>query len=361
MRIEANRIWLISDTHLGVRSNSREWMENIESYFREFFIPLVKENYKKGDVLVHCGDVFDSRQSINLYVMNKGIEIFEDLSKVLPVYMIIGNHDIFLKSNNEINSLKLFKNSPGITVFEEPQKVHFGKKTALMMPWRDGPEAEAEVLNNPDNFADLVFCHTDIRGFTFNRTQKVEEGIETDTFTNYKKVYSGHIHWAQNFKNVRMLGSPYQLTRSDCGNTKSVWLLDLETMKETQFINNHSPCFLKYKLTWLLEQPIPILQSLFNNNYVDIVVDAAWATWFPFSSFTESFTGYRKLNFIISTADAESDENLPIENEEINLLRMIELHIEGLPYSEALKKKLFTASSKIYNTVLSNLNKGSNE
>ena len=132
-------------------------------------------------------------------------------------------------------------------------------------------------------------------------------------------------------------------------------------MEETQFINGHSPVFLKYKLTWLLEQPIPVLQSLFNNNYVDIVVDAAWATWFPFSSFTEAFTGYRKLNFIISTADAESDENLPIENEEINLLRMIELHIEGLPYSEALKKKLFTASSKIYNTVMSNLNKGSNE
>jgi hypothetical protein len=96
-----------------------------------------------------------------------------------------------------------------------------------MMPWRDGHEAEAEILNDSQYFADLVFCHTDIRGFTFNKTQRVEEGNEVDAFKNFQKVYSGHIHWAQSFKNVRMLGSPYELTRSDCGNTKSFWCLDL--------------------------------------------------------------------------------------------------------------------------------------
>lgn len=360
MNIDAKRIWLISDTHLGVRSNSREWMENIESYFNDFFIPLVKDNWQDGDVLVHCGDVFDSRQSINLYIMNKGIEIFEKLAKTLPTYMIIGNHDIFLKSTNTVNSLKVFKNSPGITVFEEPQRVHFGKRSALMMPWRDGPAAEAEVLNSPENWSDLVFCHTDIRGFTFNRMQKVEEGNGVDSFQRYGKVYSGHIHWAQAFKNVRMLGSPYEITRSDSGNTKSVWLLDLDTMEETQFVNHHSPSFVKYRISWLLEQSMEKLQELFFNNYVDIVIDAAWSTWFPFSTFTESFVGCRKFNFIISTIDIESDD-LPIDNEEINLLKMIELHIDTLPYSTALKEKLLTASNKIYSKVLSNLNKGSNE
>jgi DNA repair exonuclease SbcCD nuclease subunit len=64
MKIDAKRIWLVSDTHLGVRSNSREWMDNIESYFREFFMPTIKKHYQPGDVVVHCGDVFDSRQSI---------------------------------------------------------------------------------------------------------------------------------------------------------------------------------------------------------------------------------------------------------------------------------------------------------
>lgn len=359
MKIEAKRVWLISDTHLGVRSNSREWMDNIESWFRDFFMPKLKKNYQPGDVLIHCGDVFDSRQSINLYIMNKGIQIFEDLAEILPVYMIIGNHDIFMKSSNSINSLKVFKNNPRITVFEEPEKIHLGPRTALMMPWRDGHEAEAEVLNNPENFADLVFCHTDIRGFTFNKTQRIEDGNTIDTFGHYQKVYSGHIHWAQSFKNVRMLGSPYELTRSDSGNSKSFWLLDLETMEETPFHNTHSPRFVRFKLGWLLEQPMEKLQELFFNNYVDVMVDATWSTWFPFSTFTEAFTGYRKINYVITTAESESDEELPMENEEINLLRMIELHIEGLPYNENLKEKLLKVSTQIYNKISQNLSRGS--
>ena len=65
------RVWMITDTHFGVRSNSREWMDIIDDYFKNTFIPLLKKESKPGDVLVHCGDVFDSRQSINLYVLNK--------------------------------------------------------------------------------------------------------------------------------------------------------------------------------------------------------------------------------------------------------------------------------------------------
>jgi DNA repair exonuclease SbcCD nuclease subunit len=337
-------------------------MANIEGWFREFFIPLISKEYREGDVLVHCGDVFDSRQSINLFIMNQGISIFEDIADIMPVYMIVGNHDIFMKSSNSINSLKVFRNHPEIYVFEEPQMVQFGPRTALMMPWRDGPEEEAKVLENPAYTADLVFCHTDIRGFTFNKMQKVEEGTAVETFNRFKRVYSGHIHWSQQFKNVRMLGSPYELTRSDSGNTKSVWLLDLETLEERSFPNTYSPKFVRYKLSWLIEQPMEKLQELFYNNYVDVMVEATWSTWFPFSLFTEAFAGYRKINYIITTTETDGgDDDLPIENEEINLLRMIELHIESLPYNDGLKEKLKEESTRIYNKISRNLSGGGEE
>lgn len=361
LQINAKRAWLLSDTHLGVRSNSREWMDSIESWFRDFFIPTLESSYQPGDIVIHCGDVFDSRQSINLFVMNKGIEIFEAVAKIMPLYMIIGNHDIFMKSSNSVNSLKVFRNNPAITVFEEPQKVDIGNCTALFMPWRDGHQAEADCLNNPDNQADLAFCHTDIRGFTFNKMQRVEEGNDVSAFNQFKKVYSGHIHWAQHFKNVRMLGSPYELTRSDSGNRKSFWRLDLDTLEETEYVNHSSPKFLRYKLAWLLEQPVGKMQELFYNNYVDIMVDATWSTWFPFSTFTEAFSGYKKINYIITTIDSDAGDDLPVETEDINLLKMIQLHIEALPYNEGLKEKLVETSTKIYNKILQNLSKGTNE
>ena len=85
IKIDAKRIWLISDTHLGVRTNSREWMDIIDDYFKNTFIPLLKKESKPGDVLVHCGDVFeeylDNKLQDELYEIFIGADFYEDYSK----------------------------------------------------------------------------------------------------------------------------------------------------------------------------------------------------------------------------------------------------------------------------------------
>ena len=68
---------MVSDSHLGCRSNSVLWLQIIEDYFFNFFIPLIKKEYKKGDVLYHLGDVFDNRQSVNLAAQDLAIRVFE--------------------------------------------------------------------------------------------------------------------------------------------------------------------------------------------------------------------------------------------------------------------------------------------
>ena len=39
---KAKRVWFITDTHLGVRNSSNEWIDIIDSYFHNFFFPLLK-------------------------------------------------------------------------------------------------------------------------------------------------------------------------------------------------------------------------------------------------------------------------------------------------------------------------------
>jgi hypothetical protein len=254
-----------------------------------------------------------------------------------------------MKYTNEINSLKVFKNFKNIHVYEEPIEAMIGNTQVVFMPWRDTHEQEAEVLMEMNG--EILFCHTDVRGFSFNRIQKIEGGNDIETFGKFRRVYSGHIHFAQKYKNVRMLGSPYELTRSDIGNQKNVWLLDLETDTETNFENTYSPKFIKMKLERVMELTINELQEIFKNNYVDILVDASWSMKFPFSQFTEKFTGYRKINYVITASD-EVDENgdyVDTHSEEINLLQLISEHIEGLPYGEGVKEKLMSVSSRIYN------------
>lgn len=357
IKIDAKRIWLISDTHLGVRTNSREWMDIIDDYFKNTFIPLLKKESKPGDVLVHCGDVFDSRQSINLYVLNKGLDIFEEINKIMPIYMIIGNHDIFMKYSNEINSLKIFKHMPDIHIYQEPTLVQLGPKKALFMPWVEDSNDFVEIVNAPENHADIMFCHTDIKGMSFNKFVKIDEGSDPEKFLHFERVYSGHIHYAQKYKNVRMLGCPYELTRSDSGNKKSIWLLDLETNEETSFENTKSPKFVKYKLEWVMEQTVGKLQEMFNNNFVDILVTPTWSIKFPFSVFAEKFSGYRKINPIITEGDEVMTEDGEIVEsyEEINLSNLIEKHIDSLPYSENVKETLKKVSSKFYQETLKEL------
>ena len=150
-----------------------------------------------------------------------------------------------------------------------------------------------------------------------------------------------------------MLGSPYELTRSDSGNVKSVWLYDIEKDEEHEFKNSRSPKFLRYKLDWVLEQKIEDLQDLFFNNFIDIMVTPQWSLKFPFSAFTEKFVGYRKINHIITTEeDRQEDEEDESAGEEINMILLIEKHIEGLNYAEAVKQKLTEVSKKFYRETL---------
>jgi DNA repair exonuclease SbcCD nuclease subunit len=347
---EAKRVFLISDTHLGVRSNSKEWCDIIEDYFQKFLIPLLKKESQPGDVLVHCGDVFDSRQSLNLYVLNLSISIFEEVSKILPVYMLVGNHDIFMKHTNDINSLKVFRNLKNVRVFEKPEKIQLGKKQAFFLPWVEDHKELQDLIRQ--NSADLLFCHADVSGFSFNKFTKIESGPELSSFSGYHRVYSGHIHYAQKRGNIRMLGSPYELTRSDSGNTKSVWLYDLEKDEETEYVNSVSPRFLRYKMEWVLEKSLDELQSIFFNNFIDISVSAEMSLHDHFSSLSEKLSGYRKLSHtLIDEAKVTEDEEISSE-EEISVQNLIEKYVESTGHSEGLKEKIAQFSKKVYEEAL---------
>lgn len=349
---EIKRIINITDTHFGVRSNSVEWMEIQYDFFRKWFIPLLKKNYKPGDAIIHSGDVFDSRQSINLKVMNMALDIFNEISSIMPVFIICGNHDIYHKKSNDINSLKPLSYMDNVHVFEDPIKLIFnnGKTSGLLMPWKDTTEQEQEVINHND--ADYLWCHTDIRGAKFNARVDVEHGMESATLSKFKRVYSGHIHYSQKFRNIRLLGSPYQMTRSDIGNVKSIWYLDLETDTEESHQNNFSPKFMKIKLEVCLERRLEFIKNLFRNNFIDVLVDSSMTTSFPFSEFLElvSSSEYRKLSYIIVTGtpddliDINEGEKL---SKEVSLYALAEMYIDKLEYKPAILEKLKEESNRL--------------
>jgi DNA repair exonuclease SbcCD nuclease subunit len=354
-KIEAKRIWFITDTHLGIRNNSEEWLNIHKNYFYEWFIPLVKNNYRAGDILVHLGDVYDSRQSLNLKVLNLGISIFENLSEIFKdgIYVICGNHDIFGRTTNEINSLKSLKWIPQVNIFEEPESIKLGKRKVLLMPWRKDHQTERELLLNAKKH-DYLFCHTDMKGLLFNKFVRTDEGINYDELSKFERVYSGHIHYSQNFGKIRMLGSPYQLTRSDMDNLKGITVLDLETGEESFFENKISPKFVRLNFERVLNSTPPELNSIFRNNFVDVLIDPQIAVKAPLGLLVDYVESPLKISFIpISTPDQDILDGSfhDLEGKNFSILDLTKIYLDNKNFEEEKKNKLYKAIEKLLEKV----------
>lgn len=355
---KARRVWFITDTHLGVRNNSNEWIDYIRSYFFDWFFPLIKENWKPGDVLMHLGDYYDSRQSVNLKVLNLGVEVAEELSNLFPdgIYFIIGNHDIWGVSSNGVNSLKSIKWIPGINIFEEPETLLMGNKRFFMMPWRKDHAEEESTLDSAEPH-DYLCCHADIRGLNFNRHIQVEDGASADKFKKFTRVYSGHIHYSQSHENIKMLGSPYEITRSDMGNKKGITLLDLASGHEEYFENDFSPKFKRFYFDDILHSTPEMLEPQFRNNFVDIMVDPRMALKAPLNIITETIQTQRRLNFHPYDPDNAGllqSNIMDTDGRQFSVIDFINEYVGSMEIDQETRDKIKKTLSRLYHKIVEN-------
>jgi DNA repair exonuclease SbcCD nuclease subunit len=268
------KVYIITDTHFGIYLNDLEkWLNMMESTFYEFVIPYLKNNVKEGDIIIHCGDLFDNRTSIPINVMNKVEKILKEISNILPIHMMVGNHDLFNKGTNDVNSVRLFSYlNNNISVYEKTSKISIGDKNIILIPWVEKrKDLIIEIQNNP---GDYLFCHSDLNGCRMHLNSvahRNSDKIDVEEFGRYKHVFSGHIHIRQTNKNFSFIGSLYQMDRNDIGDQKGITVLNLET-DEIDFIpNTFSPVYKKVKVS--KEEDIDSLDELKDSkDYIDLLV-----------------------------------------------------------------------------------------
>jgi len=260
------------------------------------------------------------------------------------------------KTTNEINSLKAFKRIPNIHVFDiEPASIQVGTKKFLMMPWQKDHETDVESIQKYGRGHDYLMCHMDVYGMKGSRFNTLDTGVDTRAFSLFKQVYSGHIHYAQRMKNITMLGSPYELTRSDMYNEKGIVLLDTESGEETLYPNRTSPRFVNINMSDLLEQSPEQLKAYMRNNFVDINVDSPNFLKIPINSIVELLSNeFRSINFIppsfsnIQEDDADQDAEL----KDFEIKDTITKFCSESAYDEDTKKKLRESLIKLYDRTI---------
>lgn len=357
-----SRVWMITDTHLGVRNSLEEWIDIQRKYFFDEFIPLIKKEYKPGDVLFHLGDVFDSRHAITLKVIDLAIDIFESLSSIFidGVYIIAGNHDIWKKTDNTINSLKMLKRIPNIYIIDTtPKTIKVGTANFLMLPWQKDHDTDLEAIKVYSDKHDYLMCHMDVYGMKGSRFNTIDTGTDIRAFSSFKRVYSGHIHYRQKMENVVMLGTPYELTRSDMYNLKAIVLLDANTGEETIFPNKTSPTFMNMSMSTLLEHTPEYLSTIFKNNFVDIHVDNMNLLKISVNSIVDLIEhNYRDIKFIPPNQYAQ--DVLKDSNEELrdfDIKDTMRKFCEESGYDDDTKSKLYESLIKLYDRTIESYQK----
>ena len=270
-----SKIYLIGDTHIGLGypNSVDKWYKVHQEYFSEFIIPLLKKRIQPGDIIVHLGDLFDNRNVIPINLLNYGMDVVEELSKIAPIHIIIGNHDLWSKSASEINSIRPFRYIPNVTIHDKASVVEFSEKKILMMPFVEKRLEQIKLIEE-NRGCDYLFCHSDLNGCKMHLTSvahKNNDKIDIENFNGFLGVYSGHIHLVQRNKNFTFVGSIFQMDRNDYGDQKGIFVIDVEDNTEEFIPNKVSPVFKKIRV--VNEEDVNLLESIKDTkDYVDIAI-----------------------------------------------------------------------------------------
>ena len=128
------KIAIITDTHYGARKGSKHLHDYFEKFYNDIFFPSLEEH--GIETVIHMGDIFDSRKSIDLQSLEWSKRVVFDPLKKYKVHAIVGNHDCYYKNTNFVNSPELLlKNYSNIKLYSKATEIKVGKRKILMLPW----------------------------------------------------------------------------------------------------------------------------------------------------------------------------------------------------------------------------------
>jgi DNA repair exonuclease SbcCD nuclease subunit len=238
------KIAVIGDTHFGARGDSPLFLNHFLKFFEEQFFPYLKEHGITK--VLHLGDLFDRRKFINFNTLHHTKKRFVNWFETngVELHCILGNHDVFYKNTNRLNSPKevLGECHPSFHLYEEPTEVCFNGATILMVPWLNEENKEQFLKTIKDSKATILAGHLELSGYEVMPGIKFNEGMSDKFLEKFDMVLSGHFHSKSSKGNVHYLGTQYQMTSIDTNEVKGFHVLDTET-RELQFIQNPMKMF----------------------------------------------------------------------------------------------------------------------
>jgi len=232
------KVAIITDQHFGARKSSKFLHEYFKKFYDTIFFPYLEKNNIK--TVIDMGDTFDNRRSIDLWALEWAKENYYDRLQQLGVtlHTIVGNHTAYYKNTNSVNSVGLLlKEYDNIKIYSEVEEVKLDQLKVLFVPWINSENEENTRKAIQKSKSKIVMGHLELNGFRAHRGHVMEDGMNTDMFSKFDLVYSGHYHTRSNDGKIFYLGNPYEMFWNDVNDTRGFHIFDTETLKHTPIDN----------------------------------------------------------------------------------------------------------------------------
>lgn len=245
------RILMFTDIHFGARSNSDQHLQDCLDYI-DWFCNLARE--EKATHIAFLGDWFENRNAINVRTLQYSQEAARRLNALgLPVFFIVGNHDLYHRSNRKVYSTNPFGDLENFVMVNEPMEIN---EELFMSPFLF--KDEYPQLADQINAHKYVLGHFEFRGFVVTgHDRTLDHGPDASMLTGPKYIVSGHFHKRQTSKNIVYMGNTFPTNYGDAWDEERGAALLVTDTEEISFINYEGPMFYKSRLTDVLAGNTP--------------------------------------------------------------------------------------------------------
>mgnify|MGYP001164871747 FL=1 len=348
------KIALLNDTHAGVRNNNQMFAEYQGRFYTEIFFPYLDKHDIKH--IIHLGDYFDRRRDVNFYSLHKNHEHFIKpmIDRNITMDLIVGNHDIYFKSTNELNSPDYLLNFDNVNVYKDPITKDYDGLEIALLPWINSENEEEVEEFLQLTTAPFVMSHLEVNGGMMSPGHFHGGGTPASWFERFEGVFSGHFHHKSTLGNIRYFGSQMEFTWNDFGDDKHFHVFDTET-REIEAIKNPLKMFHKVFYNDTDETLMTIKKKDFSylkDTFVKVIVtDKNEPYWFDV--FMEELTKVCPADLKV----VEDHSNLDVLNEDElvgeaeDTLTILTKHIESLNI-DGDKTKLDSLMRSLYSESL---------
>ena len=298
------KVAIITDTHYGCRKGSKLFQDYFESFYKNIFFPTLEQHGIAN--VIHMGDAFDSRKSIDYQSLEWTKRVVLDPLSKYNVHMLVGNHDAYYKNTNNVNSPSLLlQNYSNIKTYSDPEVIKIGNLNTLFIPWICADNEEKTLRLIKKSGCKVAMGHLELNGFEAYRGHTMDDGMDSIVFDGFTKVFSGHYHTRSTNGVVFYLGNPYEMYWNDVNDTRGFHIFDTETLE-------HTPVDNPYRMYYIIHYEDTNYQTFDTREYENKIVKVIVRK----KTNTKKFEKFIDKLYTSNVAELKIVENFQIEENE---------------------------------------------